>query len=450
MAHYGQGLLYNALKQPDASISELRAALDYAPDNHELHAQTALIAIKLKKPQAALEILEKSYNYDHKSYKRSINLAAAYQVTGHTQQAIRQYKKSLKLDDSQAYAYASLAGLYFNTGETDKAFTTLKQGKKQAQDPKFLEAYLYEQSKQFLAKEDLKRAIAGFKLLAEWDKDKRAQLYQLIGELFIAQNNETEAVNILRKATLLPTPIVDNFIMLSAIYLQHNPEKSLKLMKKARAKFPDNQELLFATGYLYSDIKQYAESIPFFEAAKSNTLSSVATNFNENPLTEDFYLYYGGAYERIGNIQKAEEIFEEGLHIYPRCPPILNYLAYMWSEAGIKLDKALIYINRALVLTPNNPAYIDTRGWIYFKQNKLKKALAELKKAHKMIGDDPEVLLHLGDTYYAAKNRDKAIEYWKKSYTLDPKNKITAHKLIEQGINLPKNPNPNRNPNPNH
>ena len=438
LAHYGQGLIYDAIDQTDSTrtISEMRLALDYAPDNHDLHTRVAVIALKREMPQTAVEALEESYRHDRKSYQRCMNLATVYQVAGETDNAISQYKKTLRIKDTEAAVYVALARLYFLSDKDEEAFKTLKKGRKHSEDPALIQFYLYEQSKQFLAKNELKRAIAGFKALALWDEAKRPQLYQLIGEIFIAQNNAPDAADILYKATQLPSPIPANFITLAAIYLQYDINKGLNVLKAAERQFPDDKDVLFALGCLYSDLEDYPKAIPLFEAAKTNAALAATNTLGAPVLSQDFYLYHGAAYERTGNIKKAEEIFEECLQIYPDSHHILNYQAYMWAEAGTNLDKALHYINRALKLKPVNPAYIDTLGWIYFKQKKYDEALRYIKKARKLIGPDPEILHHLGDIYYALDDTQQAVANWKRSYRLDPGNKIVAHKLVEQGINL--------------
>ena len=53
----------------------------------------------------------------------------------------------------------------------------------------------------------------------------------------------------------------------------------------------------------------------------------------------------------------------------------------MLGDLGIRLDEAESLVQRALKEEPYNGAYLDSLGWIYFKQNKLAKAEATLRKA---------------------------------------------------------------------
>jgi tetratricopeptide (TPR) repeat protein len=54
-------------------------------------------------------------------------------------------------------------------------------------------------------------------------------------------------------------------------------------------------------------------------------------------------------------------------------------------------------IERALEADPDNGAYVDSLGWVYYRQGDLESALDQLIRAVNLVGDDPIVLEHLGD-----------------------------------------------------
>ena len=84
-----------------------------------------------------------------------------------------------------------------------------------------------------------------------------------------------------------------------------------------------------------------------------------------------------------------------------------------WAEDNINLDKALEYINRALEKDPKNPYYIDTLGWIKFKQEEYKEALDLLLRALNLADDDIVIFEHIGDVYLADGNKELAKKYYK-------------------------------------
>src|SRR6185295_3678087 len=146
-------------------------------------------------------------------------------------------------------------------------------------------------------------------------------------------------------------------------------------------------------------------------------------------LDHRFYFQAGAAAERIGNRAQAEVYFEKCIALSTNFSPALNYLGYMWAEKGEKLDKARELIERALKVEPDSAAYLDSMGWVLFKQNQPKEALEYIQKALKLIEEPDATLLdHLGDIYAALNQKDKAREAWSKSLSVE-KNEAVQKKL---------------------
>ena len=116
---------------------------------------------------------------------------------------------------------------------------------------------------------------------------------------------------------------------------------------------------------------------------------------------------------------------------------MLNYLAYMWAVKGINLDKAETSVNKALEQQPRNAAYLDTLGWILFKQNRYDEALSSIMAAN-ADQDDPTIADHLGDTLNALDRTEEALIHWKRSFALDPDNDSVREKLESRGVNMRK------------
>ena len=77
----------------------------------------------------------------------------------------------------------------------------------------------------------------------------------------------------------------------------------------------------------------------------------------------------------------------------------LNYLGYMIAERGpaSKLDEAVTLIQRALKVDPDNPSYLDSLGWAYYKQNKLDLAERPLREAAEKLPTVSVIQSHYGD-----------------------------------------------------
>lgn len=113
-------------------------------------------------------------------------------------------------------------------------------------------------------------------------------------------------------------------------------------------------------------------------------------------------------YERSGEIGDAERTFREVIAADPEHAPALNYLGYMLAERGRKLPEAVTLVERALAVDADNPAYLDSLGWAYFKLGRFADAIAPLERAAAGAPDSSVIQDHLGDAYLRMDRFDEA------------------------------------------
>lgn len=124
-------------------------------------------------------------------------------------------------------------------------------------------------------------------------------------------------------------------------------------------------------------------------------------------------------YRSEGNEPRANEVLEEALKLQPDDVLLNNDIAYAWIDQGIKLEEAEKMIRYSLGERPRQGAYLDTFGWLRYKQGKFDEAIKWLKRSQSSpVGDDPVMHDHLGDAYWRAGKHDKAIELWKEAAKL--------------------------------
>jgi tetratricopeptide (TPR) repeat protein len=123
----------------------------------------------------------------------------------------------------------------------------------------------------------------------------------------------------------------------------------------------------------------------------------------------------GAMYEREKNYDAAEKSFRSVLEADPENHNALNYLGYMYADRGIRLEEALQLISKALDLDPDNGAYEDSLGLVYYRLNKLDQAADELRLAVDKVGKDPTVHDHLADVYFKQGKIREAIQQWETS-----------------------------------
>ncbi len=89
------------------------------------------------------------------------------------------------------------------------------------------------------------------------------------------------------------------------------------------------------------------------------------------PDDTDLQFELASAYDRAGQLDQAETILRSVIGKDPANAQALNYLGYMLADHSRKLPEALDLIQRALKIDTDNPSYLDSLGWTYFKLEKL-------------------------------------------------------------------------------
>lgn len=118
---------------------------------------------------------------------------------------------------------------------------------------------------------------------------------------------------------------------------------------------------------------------------------------------------------RAGTLE-AEAELEEALAIYETLYAansddliVANNLASLLSDLNDDEESLARAAAIALRLTDTQiPAFRDTYGWIAYRQGKYEEALTYLESAAESLGDNPVVLYHLGMTYAALDRKEEA------------------------------------------
>ncbi len=97
-----------------------------------------------------------------------------------------------------------------------------------------------------------------------------------------------------------------------------------------------------------------------------------------------------------GRDQAAAEALSTALERRGTDPVLLNAVAYALAEAGTDLDWAQSLVLQALALEPDNPDYLDTRGWIACRSGRARAGLRDIRRASKLTdGQEAEIEAHL-------------------------------------------------------
>ncbi len=139
--------------------------------------------------------------------------------------------------------------------------------------------------------------------------------------------------------------------------------------------------------------------------------------------------------ERAGRVRDSVEAFEQMLRERPGDPNLMNALGYTLADHRMQLSKAESLIRRALAATPDNPAVLDSLGWVRLRRGDIRSSLPLLERAY-MISRDPEIAAHWGEALWVSGQKAQARKVWADALAHNPDSqalKDTVHRLVPPG-----------------
>ena len=204
-------------------------------------------------------------------------------------------------------------------------------------------------------------------------------------------------------------------------------DKAVAILEKL-ATLHATPDALIALGDIYSRNKQYRDS----EFSYSRAIDAIKTTTR---LHAHVYFMRGVAHEQLGNWYEAEQDLKYALRLSKNAPHILNYLGYSWAHRGLQLKEALRLTQLAVKQEPQNGAFLDSLGWVYFRLGDMERALVLIERASQLHPNDVEIIDHLGDVLWYVGRKIEARYQWQKATQLDitPIQKQTLNKKLATG-----------------
>jgi tetratricopeptide (TPR) repeat protein len=137
------------------------------------------------------------------------------------------------------------------------------------------------------------------------------------------------------------------------------------------------------------------------------------------------------------NWAQAIEAFEKCLSEQPENIEVLNALGWAYLNSN-QANKAFSTWKKALKIDPRNQSALSNmvQGHLSVArslrtQKAFGPALVHLKSVLKLMPDQPEVFMEIGNTYLMKQDYQSAIENWEKVVELDPKNRLAQQAIRE-------------------
>ncbi len=127
--------------------------------------------------------------------------------------------------------------------------------------------------------------------------------------------------------------------------------------------------------------------------------------------------------ERRRDVELVEQDLRIVLEQDPGNAAALNALGYTLANLTQRYEEAYTLIRKALDLRPDDPAILDSMGWVEYRRGNLEVALDYLERAYAAYPDS-EVAAHLGEVLWVLGQEERARGIWRSSLEESPDDPI--------------------------
>jgi tetratricopeptide (TPR) repeat protein len=406
--------IYQQANEWEKAADVLQPLVEDDSLNVELRRQQAYFYLRAGNAQSARDRFKALSDADPKDARTRFYYAEALSDLGNYAEAEAVYRQLLKEDPRDAEAASSFALSLAGQKKWDEASEAFNRVLTMSGVPDNLTALARTQLAYIdLQKGNYAAAVETAKAIFVFRDKPNAQAINIAVEALKRQEKYAEAVTLL-------APLVKQFpseTFLTARYV----EALIRSGDKAKAKELADAQLTvgprgtIAAAEAYMQAKDTKSAIDLMKRAVA-----------AKPDEVDLRFQLGSLYERAEDYQNAEKEFLAVLEKQPEHAPTLNYLGYMWADRSMNLDRAKEMLTRAVGQEPQNGAYVDSLGWVYFRLGDLANAEKYLTDATQLMPRDATVHEHLGDVLAKRGQKSRALEVYRTALSLDPEETETT------------------------
>lgn len=425
------------LDEASSRIDELKA--EHRSDPDVLYLTGRLLTARNEMPQAVAVLQDATKAApDHAPAHRA--LGQAYGRQGDLRRAKTAVMESLKLQPESWETRLTLADLHLRSGAPDLALeearvvladaprhplalqlagdALFQRGKL----PEALQHYealvavapdsssgYFRTGEVFRATQELSKAETRYRLALDRAPGSPEVLTRLVG-LLLRKKTSAAAVRLIEEQLEKGGRQAPLHQLLGQVYLTiDEPARAEEHLQRAIALDKNLPAAYAALGELYTRQRHPEKVIAQYQA-----MAAAA------PTLPAPHMLLGTTYESQGRDEDAMAEYELALKLDPHFAPAANNLAWLYSQRGQNLDRALDLAQTAMERLPENPHVSDTLGWIYYQKGAYLKAVSLLQDSARRLPDHALVRYHLGMAYAKHGDVPAAARELAAALTLDP------------------------------
>lgn len=306
-----------------------------------------------------------------------------------------------------------------------------------------------------------------------------ADVHRLYAEYFAHIGKHDRAAEQMNYVISLDPSDRSNWLYLAnQLYSTSDYAKAAETLHEASKYFPNDFGIIQTEAVMFTLSENHQQAVETLE------------NFDVETLTDpedrsQYYTSLGDNYYKLNKRAKAFDAYDRAVSFDPTNYMAINNLAYYYAVADTLLDKAEEMMSRAIRHNDDNPTFLDTYAWVYYKKGDYSKAKEYIdlalsandfyatedsvdtildditpdKKPDKIESEIPqeelvveevveavesepvgsaEIYDHAGDIYFRCGLINDAVYFWNKAVSLDPDNiEHIKQKIKHRNVNAP-------------
>lgn len=403
-------------------------ALANDPDDTEALVIQIARLIEDEKNDDAIQMVRKALSEAPEDGRLLMLAARAQELSGNLSLASDRMAKAVRVSAYAPNVVEKYVDFLQRSNRRSAAETVLSEAiKRHADNPQLFDLLASVQ----LQLENWSGAEASINRLEELDADRARQLR---AALLINQDQSSEGAKLLRNLPSDAGRRVTSILALVQTYMQEGrADEAKSFLEDLLAKDPKNLQalglqgnLLAAEGDLESAADRYKTVLAIDPGNAAAHLALARLRQTEGDIDGAEAALKSGLEAspnnvslmiRLAQLREHQGAFEEAIRLYSqayrRAPDsllVVNNLASLLSDkrSGPARDVELAYKIAGRLRNADLPHYRDTYGWTRYLKKEHKEALEHLEPAAEALPDNPWVRYHLGMTYFALKQPEKA------------------------------------------
>ncbi len=354
---------------------------------------------------------------------------------GQEKEALKYLQKAWESNDGAIQPGLALVRYYNQRKQPLRAVSIAREMKTQHPDnPRVLNALGLSQ----MESKDYHAALATFEALQRVSPDSPQPPY-LLGMTREALEQPKEAKQLYEKALSIVEDHLSAQLALARLEMREkHPDAATRIARQIQQQRPDNAvgyhlegDILMQGGKPAAAAKIYEKGLgkvesprlvlALYAARKKAGQVRPYTLLEEWLKThpDDFAVRVAlaGALQEAGDLESTVAQYQRILADYPDNVVVLNNLA--WAAQQLGRPDAVGYAERAYKLVPENPAIIDTLGWLLINKGEMQRGLSLLEQAVVKAPHLAEIRYHLGVALYQTGQKSKARAELKRALDMD-------------------------------